>query len=199
MRNAWPQFRRRGDAMNRTTWMSVLKWSAILALVFFALVAFNQHGAQQYQAGQKDERGAWLARDNAALRAANQRISTLQETAREQEQAHGRSMAGIAAQHQQDLKDVRTEKDRVIADLRTRNLRLRVPVVAPTSAACSGGSSSPEAGSGTGQRNGATTAELSGPAAEFLVGLVSEADDVARQLSACQAVVTADRQQQEGQ
>ena len=179
--------------------MSVLKWSAILALTFLALAAFNQHGAQQYKAGQQDERGAWLARDNEALRTANQRISTLQQKARDQERDHGLAMDGIAAKHQQDLKDVRNEKDRVIADLRTRNLRLRVPVVATTSAACSGVSSSPEAGSGTGQRDGETTAELSGPAAEFLVGLASEADDVARQLSACQAVVIADRQQQEGQ
>lgn len=176
----------------------MLKWLAILALTFVVLMAFNEHGAQQYTAGQQDERSTWLQRDNAALRIANEQIATLQQEARDQEQAHGQAMADIAAQHQKDLKDARTEKDRVIADLRARNLRLRVPVVATTSGACSGGGAGSEAGPGAGQRDGETTAELSGAAAEFFVGLASEADDVARQLSACQAVVIADRQQQEG-
>lgn len=184
--------------MNRAAWIELAKLLAALALGGLALAAFHGHGKQQYQAGQQDERSTWLQRDNDALRIANGQIATLQQEARDQERVHGQAMADIATQHQKDLKDARTEKDRVIADLRARNLRLRVPVVATASAACSGGSAGPEAGPGAGQRDGETTAELSEAAAEFFVGLASEADDVARQLSACQAVVIADRQQQEG-
>ncbi len=199
MRSAWRPSRQRGEAMNRTAWIGLAKLIAVGALVGLALAAFNGHGRQQYQAGRQDERNNWLQRDNEALRIANGRIATLQQAAREKEQTHGKAMDGIAAQHQKDLKDARTEQDRVIADLRARNLRLRVPVIASTSAACRGGGAGIEAGPGTGQRDGEATAELSDAAAEFLVGLASEADDVARQLSACQAVVIADRQQQEGQ
>lgn len=185
--------------MNRTAWIALAKLLAAVALAGLALEAFYSHGEQQYLAGQQDERNAWLRRDNEALRIANGRITTLQQAARDQEQAHGKAMAEIASQHQKDLKDAGAEKDRVIADLRTRNLRLRVPVVSTTVTACGGGGAGTEAGAGAGQRDGETTAELSGAAAEFLVGLASEADDVARQLSACQAVVIADRKQQEGQ
>ncbi|MDH0048595.1 lysis system i-spanin subunit Rz [Comamonas terrigena] len=185
--------------MNRTAWIGLAKLIAVGALVGLALAAFNNHGRQQYQAGRQDERNNWLQRDNEALRIANGRIATLQQEARDKERAHGQAMDGIAAQHQKDLKDARTEKDRVIADLRARNLRLRIPVVTTASAACRGGGAGSEAGPSTGQRDGEATAELSDAAAEFLVGLASEADDVARQLSACQAVVIADRQQQEGQ
>ena len=184
--------------MNRDAWIGLAKLLAALALGGLALAAFHGHGKQQYQAGQQDERSTWLQRDNDALRQANRRISTLQQEAREQEWAHGLAMDGIANQHQKDLNDARAEKDRVIADLRARNLRLRIPVVTTASAACRGGGAGSEAGPSTGQRDGETTAELSGAAAEFFVGLASEADDVARQLSACQAVVIADRQQQEG-
>lgn len=185
--------------MNRTAWIGLVKLLAAVAGAGLLWSAFYTHGEQQYQAGRQDGLNAWLKRDNDALRQANQRISTLEQEARDQERAHGQAMDAIAVQHQKDLKDARTEQDRVIADLRARNLRLRVPVVTTASAACRGGGAGIEAGPGTGQRDGEATAELSDAAAEFLVGLASEADDVARQLSACQAVVIADRQQQEGQ
>nr|WP_314710603.1 lysis system i-spanin subunit Rz [uncultured Comamonas sp.] len=185
--------------MSKTAWIALAKLLAVIALAGTALVAFKGYGEQQYQAGLQTERNSWLGRDNEALQIANGLIAELQQKAREQEQVHGTAMAGIAVQHQQDLKHVRTEKDRVIADLRARNLRLRIPTFSASNATCSGSGAVSEAGAGTGQRDGEESAELSGAAAEFLVGLTSEADDVVWQLSACQAVVLADRKQQEGQ
>lgn len=185
--------------MSKTAWIGLAKLLAAIAFAGTVLVAFKGYGEQQYQAGQQAERTSWLGRDNEALRTANGRIATLQQEVRDKEQAHGKAMAGIAGQHQEDLKHVRTEKDRVIADLRARNLRLRIPAVPTTSSACSGSCALSEADTGTCQRDGEETAELSGAAAEFLVGLASEADDVVWQLSACQAVVFEDRKQQEGQ
>jgi len=173
-----------------------MKRGVLLALA--ALLAAGALGAGAYRAGMNAERNAWLARDNAQLRSANARIAQLQAQARAQEQAHGTAMAAAAAQFKKDLHDVRTQKDGVIADLRSGRLRLRIPVV-PTSAACGAGGAggaSTEAGAGAAGGDGEARAELSGAAAEFLVSLASEADAVVRQLSACQAVVAADRELQ---
>ena len=171
-----------------------MKRGVLLALA--ALLAAGALGAGAYRAGMNAERNAWLARDNAQLRSANARIAQLQAQARAQEQAHGTAMAAAAAQFKKDLHDVRTQKDGVIADLRSGRLRLRVPVVAAASAACGAGGASTEAGAGAAGGDGEARAELSGAAAEFLVSFASEADAVVRQLSACQAVVAADRELQ---
>jgi len=169
-----------------------MKRGVLLALA--ALLAAGALGT--YRAGMNAERNAWLARDNAQLRSANARIAQLQAQARAQEQVHGTAMAAAAAQFEKDLHDVRTQKDGVIADLRSGRLRLRVPVVAAASAACGAGGASTEAGAGAAGGDGEARAELSAAAAEFLVSFASEADAVVRQLSACQAVVAADRELQ---
>lgn len=199
MRNAWRQSMQRGEAMNRAAWIGLVKLLVVAASAGLVWLAFVGYGEQQYQAGELAERSTWLQRDNSQLQEANARIATLQQTARDKEHAHGQEMAAIGTKHQEDLDHVRTEKNRVIDGLRARNLRLRIPVISTASAACSGVDTSGEAGASAGQRDGEETAELSGAAAEFLVELTSEADDVAWQLSACQAVVETDRQQQEGQ
>lgn len=168
-------------------------WKKILIpllLAAAAVYAIYSYGQQQFALGEKAERAAWLARENAQLTKANTKIKTIEEKYRQQEQDAADALAVISSKYQEDLKHVKTEKDRVIAGLRDGNFRLRIPVAASLSAY--GGSASEVAASTCG-RNGETRAELSVEASEFLVGLTSEADKVTKQLGRCQDVINADR------
>lgn len=76
------------------------------------------------------------------------------------------------------------ETDRLRTQLRAGTARLSVPVV--------GSCRLPATGTGAGGSDGAARAELSAQAADDLVALAADADAVARQLGACQAVVVSD-------
>lgn len=171
-------------------WVKAVALAGLLAAVLYEI---DDYGQVQFARGETVERAAWVSRDNTALRRANARIKAMEEHARAQEREHANDMAAAAASYQEDLKHEQATKDRVIADLRRGDRRLRVPVVAAVCAPAAGGSGAAAAGAGAAGRDGETRAELSFQAAEFLVGLTNEADAVAIQLTACQAVVTADR------
>ncbi|BCB28409.1 hypothetical protein SKTS_32950 [Sulfurimicrobium lacus] len=169
-----------------------VKWLAAVALIAAVVAAFYAYGQQQFGLGMTSERATWLARENGALTKANGRIKELEEQARTREHEHAQDMAVASAKYQEDLKHEKAAKDRVIADLRRGDLRLRIPVTCPVPAA---GDRTAALGTGPAGRDGETRAELSVEASEFLVGLASEADEVVHQLTACQAVVNADRKQ----
>lgn len=174
-------------------WAKPLGAVLLMAAVLGAIYAYGQ---QQFGLGEKAERTAWLNRENTALTKANTQIKALEDKYRAQEQKHAQDMAAASAKYQEDLMHEKDTKDRVIADLRSGALRLRVPVTCPDGA---GGSGTAAPGPSTIGRDGETRAELSISASEFLVGLANEADQVVRQLTACQAVVFSDRQAQGGQ
>lgn len=161
----------------------VIVVAGVLGLYFF--------GDTCYSNGQTDERLAWQGRENTELVAANNRITDLETKAREDEAKHGQAMAQASATYQESLQNEKANRDRTIADLRSGALRLRIQLAGRQS---TDGSSAGQADPAAVRCDGETFAELSGSAAEFLVGLASEADDVVHQLTACQAVVTADRQ-----
>lgn len=169
-------------------WVKVL---AILLLSALLIGAFYFYGDQQFGLGEKAERSKWLERENAELVAANSKIKTLEDKYRQQEQDAATAIAVISSQYEKELHRVKTDKDRTIAGLRDGSVRLRIPVASAFNT--SGGEAGATA-SGSGARDGGARAELSGAAAEFLVGLASEADEVVKQLGACQAVVNADRE-----
>lgn len=171
-------------------WAKVLGAVLLMAAVVAAIYAYGQ---QQFGLGEKAERTAWLARENTALIKANARIKELEDQTRAREREHAQDMAAASAKYQEDLTHEKAAKNRAVADLRSGALRLRIPVTCPDGA---GGSGSAPLGPGTAGRDGEARAELSVQASEFLVGLASEADEVVHQLTACQAVVTADRKQQ---
>lgn len=168
-------------------WVKLL---AVVALIAAVVAAFYAYGQQQFGLGETSERAAWLARENIALTTANGRIKELENQARTREHEHAQDMAKASTKYQEDLKHEKAAKDRVIADLRRGDLRLRVPVTCPVSAA---GGRTAALGTGTAGRDAGARAELSVEASEFLVGLASEADEVVHQLGACQAIINADR------
>lgn len=164
----------------------------IVALLVFAVVVCGiyAYGQHEFNSGKQTERATWLARENAQLTKANAKIKQLEEKYRQHEQDAADALAVISSKYQEDLKHVKTEKDRVIAGLRDGTFRLRIPVAARLSAYR--GSAAEVAAPACG-RNGETRAELSVEASEFLVGLASESDEVTKQLGRCQDVINADR------
>lgn len=162
---------------------------ACLCLVVLVGLGYA-YGQQQFGLGEKAEQSAWLKRENTELVAANIRIKELTDEVRRQERQHQQDMADASAQYQKDLKHEKATHERVVADLRSGALRLRVHLASSQTA---GGRGTGAVGSGPGGCDAATGGELSGPAAEFFVGLASEADEVVHQLTACQAIVAADR------
>lgn len=167
-----------------------MKWLAVLLLAAAAVYAIYSYGQQQFGLGEKAERATWLARENAQLTKANAKIKQLEEKYRQLEQDRAEVQAAISSKYQKDLNHVKTEKDRVIAGLRDGAFRLRIPVATRLNAY--GGSAAEVAAPACG-RDGGTRTELPVEASEFLVGLASEADEVVKQLGACQAVINADR------
>ena len=173
------------------TWVKILAGMAICVVVVRALLAYGDH---EYTSGQQAERSAWLTKENTALSRAISRIKELEEQARAAEAKHGQAMASISAQYQKDLKNERLAKDRAIDAVRRGELRLYDPGTRATGDSGSGGGQACSTDASAIGRDGATRSQLSESASEFLLALAGEADEVVRQLTACQAVVKADHQ-----
>lgn len=167
---------------------------AVAGLLWLASVAAV--GVWQHGAGRGAERLGWETRENAQLRNANATIKRLQDEARQKEHEHAARLDGISTQLEQEKQRETEKRDRLIADLRAANVRLRDP-----GAVRAGGCEAGATAAGAGERDGGAGSELQGPAAgilsgeasEFLVRLTDEADKVALQLLQCQAVVRSDR------
>lgn len=169
-------------------------------LLLGALAAFvaSVTGAFFYgqNVGAEDERVEWQQRENVELTAANKRIIELTETARAQESEHAVELHAISAKYQEDLQNEKAAADRVISDLRNGSRVLRIPVTRTVETCGGEAGTAPASTSG---RDGEARADVHPAAAEFLVGLASEADAVVRQLQACQRVIMQDRNQAESE
>ena len=130
-----------------------------------------------------------LAHERDAAQAVAERVQALQLQARAAEQRYALALADISTDYQRRLNDATQQRAADRAALRAGALRLRDPGGA---ADCRGAAA--EAGAGSAGRDGRAPGDLSPAAAGFLLELASDADDVARQLAACQRVVEADRQ-----
>jgi hypothetical protein len=169
-------------------------WAKALGIVAVAIgitLAISAYNGRLIDIGKAAERSAWQGRESAELAAANARILKLTAAARQAEQDHAAALARVSATYQEQLQHEKKSRDRTIADLRSGALRLRIELARRETA---GGSAIGEAGASAGGCDGASVGELSDAAAEFLVDLTAEADDVVHQLTACQAVLVADRQ-----
>lgn len=142
-----------------------------------------------HSTGTTAERETWEKRENTELQAANAKVHGLEEAARASERAHAVQIASIGTQHAKEMEDARKQKDRDMANARSGALSLRIS--APCKAS-SGGIRAPAApASGVG--DGAETIELPREITANLFALADDADEVVRQLTACQAVILDDR------
>lgn len=150
-------------------------WAAILLAC-----TYYWHGISRYEAGVDATNAEWQARFDRANADADRK-------AREAEQAHVAEIDRIAKNLIEERNRGFEERDKTISDLRAGTRRVRdrfkCPAGQPTA-----GSGTPAAGG-----HGGAQAGLSDNDAEFLVREASRADEVVRQLTACQAVIRSDR------
>lgn len=165
----------------------------ILGVVVLWGISLFVVGKWQNSSGRVAERVEWQARENEELRLANAKIIELNEAARAAERKHAEQVSGISARLEKEKSDVGKSKDAIIAELRAGQRGLRDPGAASVKTSSRG---SPQAGAAAGQCDGGAGGQLSQSAAEFLVSLASEADEVVKQLTACQEVIRADRAMQ---
>lgn len=112
---------------------------------------------------------------------------------RTKEQKHRDDMAALDAKHTKELNHEKAEADRVIADMRADAIRVRDEFTCADGAAQGGaGKAGPGASVGDGRKAGGLQASH----VEFLLREAGRADEVVKQLQACQAIVSGDRGQQ---
>jgi hypothetical protein len=159
---------------------------AILAAVAIAIGCYFYGRADGKAVGE----GEWKSRESAELVAANAKIVALEEDRRRREQKHADEVARISTNYQRQLSDAKRKRDSDVVAVRAGDIRLFDP--GTRKGACIDWGR--EVGAAAGGRDGGACRELSREATEFLLGLAGEADEVALQLSACQALVRADRE-----
>jgi prophage endopeptidase len=147
-----------------------------------------------YLTGRSDgralERSEWTEQQNSDLRTANQALDAAHTRNRQVEQEKAEALSKVSAGYQKGLKDGESKKSAALDDLQSGALRLRVNL-----AGCEAiGSATAKAAAGSVRRDGGAATGFLGQAdSAFLVAEANRADDIARQLTACQAVVRADR------
>lgn len=166
-------------------------------LIIGALVAVIASFFAGQHNGARVERAGWLQKENVELAAANAKILKLEESARDAEHAHAAAVNLISTTYQGELNAARAETKRLSDAARAGSLRLRVHADCQGPGGGSPGTATAAAGGRDGEAagdlQGTAAATLRGDDAAFLIDLAGEADEVAKQLGACQAVVLEDR------
>ncbi|NDP60088.1 MAG: hypothetical protein GZ090_12120 [Oxalobacteraceae bacterium] len=109
---------------------------------------------------------------------ADKQLSSAMEKVRDIERGRSSDLQAIAVKHKQEMDDAKTKMDALRADVRSGAVRLSIATKSAGDRAASG---NPAAAAGA---SAETRSELSGPAAEFLIGLADECDANAIQLNA---------------
>lgn len=162
---------------------------AILGILVIWLSSLFGTGFWQNQVGHVEERIIWQAKDNTELTAANATILSMETAARNKEHAWNLQQSIIATQSEKEKQDAKIKTDAILASLSTHSMQLRDP---GHSASASGSIASGSTG-GAGGHNDEAGTELSTTTSGFLISLTGEADDVVRQLTACQQTLISDR------
>lgn len=162
----------------------------LLAAAALWLASLFAVGVWQHHAGAVGERVTWQAKEVTEQATAAAQFKALSDAARKAEQDNAAKMAALAADYERKLSDANKQRAADIAAVRAGSLRLR-----DKSGTCMPAGTDPgsKAGPGPGIGNGATGCELSETASGFLLDFANDADDVARQLAACQQVILTDR------
>jgi prophage endopeptidase len=156
-----------------------------------AALAVLYYGHTKDRAGYERAQAEYVAieRDRQA-EAAKLRAAT-EKRFRDQENQHAHAMANLDRQYAAELaaSEDRARRDRDAA--RRGDIVLRIP--GPACDGPAGAQAAPSQGS-AGRGDGPATVELPREVTADLLDLVNDADQVADQLRACQAVVRADRE-----
>lgn len=173
-----------------------------LAVVAFVLTA----GAYVYRQGVSHEnarRVAEVAQLNqrhekalADIDGANRtELARLERQRRDAEQANGRAMAALDAQHLKERNEQKSISDRTIAGLRAGTVRLREQYAAARPGDGGAAGSVPSTSASPGLGDGAASGGFGESDVIAILGAAADGDGWAVQLRACQAIVRADRGQ----
>jgi len=162
----------------------------ILGVGFVWLASLVGVGRWQNTVGHTAEKAYWLSKETKELKQANAKIIELTNEARAREQAYAGVLAAVTTDYERKLTDGKKQRDADVAAAHNGTFKLRFDRASPTCPSPSGPAQTPSAPGG---RDGTETVELPGPIAADLLALVNDADQVADQLAACQAIVNIDR------
>lgn len=156
------------------SWLKKVDWKvwAALALVI-AVLWLRSHwigvGEDRVQARWDAQKAVYAAEREAARVAA-----------RQTEERHRAEYKAIAERFTREQEKANEEANRIIADLRSGNLRLRQRFTCPRM---------PETAGGSEGNHGADQAGLSERDVDFLIRFAERADTAARRLTACQQIL----------
>lgn len=154
------------------------------ALVAGVGIYLAHRDASNYARGHGDAVAEWTA-DTARRQAQGIR---LQADYRLREQGVAASVTAVADHYRKEIADEKSRTAAANADLSAGRLRLTIP-----GAVCPAGDRAAQAAYPAGGRDGAARGELPIQVAADLAALADDADAVAHQLEACQAILTAER------
>lgn len=106
-----------------------------ILLITFAIVWCQFRTGAAFAEGRAVERATQAARAQDAALKSTQRELALTAQARDEERRHAGVLEQLAAQHEKELSDATTSRDRTIAALRAGALRLRPEWTCPANAA----------------------------------------------------------------
>ncbi|MFA6063906.1 MAG: lysis system i-spanin subunit Rz [Gallionella sp.] len=136
-------------------------------------------GYQKYRAVQiQGEYDKHLAGDD-------KKAAEASEANRKAEAAHASQLAALRDHYQAEIDNEKAAADRIIADLKSGNLKLRKRFSCDQGAAIAGTASSGD---------GAAQGGLQSSDVEFLIGIASEADIIVNQLTLAQGVIVRQRE-----
>ena len=161
---------------------SAWKYAAI-ACAIVAFGALTTTCLQSYRLAVAQKALAIVAKNYAQAESRAERI------ARREEHSRAEAVNHITAAYQKGIRDGQAAADDLRADVDSGRFVLRDRFRCPATQRAAGQvAASPRAG------DGEARAVLSRSDQEFLIRIGAEADEVTRQLSACQAIVKADRE-----
>ena len=162
------------------------RWAAILALIASTAFAFAVH-ERNFQQEKDDAKYAEERKEQARVNA--EAIAKLDAKYRALEAKSKADLQAIGEKHEQDLKDAKARRDRDVAAARAGALRLSIPSNCPNPDR----SSMPNAGPSASLGDAEARTDLPPEITASLFAIADDADELVGQLTACQAVVEADR------
>lgn len=136
--------------------------------------------------GESKTETKWQKREIAINAESEKTLAKANARALAAERKSADDVAAISKAYQAKLLEKDHERNRAIASARASGLFVNTK--RPN---C--GNAVPASGTGTGGRDGETRSELSDETAEYLIAEANRADKIVDQLTACQAIVEADR------
>jgi len=161
---------------------------AVVAALFGMYQTIDHRG---YERGVAETMQKWNDAQAKLNAATAKREQELDGQYRAKEAAWTQLVNQMQADHQKELVDEQKQRDADVAAVNSGLIKLRDKYAACSTAARRSETGGTVASSGVG--NGEAGAELSREATQFLLDEANRADKIVKQLTACQAVVVADR------